>query len=58
MTDQWNPRPLKTYKLEFGGMYIFYSGRNIGEAIAQMIKDRPHYLKDLESVTVEKIYER
>lgn len=42
---------MKQYKLEFGGMFMFYWGKNIGEAIAQMIKDRPHYLKDLESIT-------
>lgn len=51
---------MKRYKLEFGGMFMYYWGKNIGEALATMIKDRPNYLHDLESITEEplKDYEK
>jgi hypothetical protein len=41
----------KVFKFEFGGMFMFYSGRNLGEALKQLIKDRPNYLDMLESIT-------
>jgi hypothetical protein len=33
-------RPYRSFKFEFGGSYIFYSGRNLGEAIRELIKHR------------------
>lgn len=45
----------KRFKFEFGGSYIFYFGRNLGEAIQELIKHRPDYLKDLESITEEPV---
>ncbi len=42
---------MKRFKFEFGGMFMFYFGENIGEAIAKMIKDRPNCLKDLTAIT-------
>jgi hypothetical protein len=52
---------MKRYKFELGRMYyIFYSGRNMGAAIKEFIKDRPNYLDMIESITEEPIqaYER
>lgn len=43
--------PYKLFKFEMGGMYVFYSGRNLGEALKQFIKDRPNYIDILESIT-------
>jgi hypothetical protein len=44
-------KPYKTFKFEMGGMYMFYRGRNLGEALQQFIKDRPNYIDMLESIT-------
>lgn len=44
---------MKRFKLEFGGMFMYYWGNTVGEAIAKMIADRPNYLKDLERITEE-----
>lgn len=44
-------KPYKTFKFEMGGMYVFYSGRNLGEALQAFIKHRPNYIDMLESIT-------
>jgi hypothetical protein len=49
---------MKCFKFELGGMYIFYFGENIGQAILEFLANRgPNYLKDLESITEEPIKE-
>lgn len=45
----------KIFKFEMGGMYIFYSGMNLGEALKQFLKDRPNYIDILESITEEPV---
>jgi hypothetical protein len=47
-------KPYKIFKFEMGGMYMFYRGRNLGEALQQFIKDRPGYIDMLESITEQK----
>ena len=43
-----------------GGMFVFYFGRNLGEAIKTFIKDRPTYVDLIEQIIEEPIkdYER
>ena len=51
---------MKRYKFEFGGMYVFYMGKNLGEAIKALLEHRGYtYLIGLESITEEPFkYER
>jgi hypothetical protein len=46
-------RTYKVFKFEMGGMFMFYSGRNLGEAIRDFIRDRPKYVELIESITEE-----
>lgn len=52
MTDR--RAPLKTYKFEMGGMFVFYRGINLGEAIEAFVKHRPTYVKLIETITEHK----
>lgn len=44
---------MKNFKFEMGGMYVFYGGKNLGEAIKAFVKDRPNYIGMIESITEE-----
>jgi phage FluMu gp28-like protein len=44
---------MKRFKFEMGGMYVFYFGTNLGEAIREFIKYRSQYLEMIEQITEE-----
>lgn len=46
---------MKTFKFEMGGMFVFYSGENLGKAIQAFIKHRPNYLDLVEAITEEPV---
>lgn len=50
MSKEW-----KRFKFEMGGMFMFYMGRNLGEALQRFMLDRPSYIDMLESITEEPI---
>ena len=45
---------MKRFKFEMGGMYVFYSGNNLGQAIQEFIRHRPNYVDMIESITEER----
>lgn len=48
-------RDYKTFKFEMGGVFVLYSGRNLGEALKKFLEDRPNYVDMLEEITVEEL---
>lgn len=44
---------MKRFKFEMGGMFMYYHGKNLGEAIKSFIAQRPNYIELIETITEE-----
>jgi len=48
---------MKKYRFNCGGLFIFYRGKTLGEALSSFIRDYPFRVGDLTAIIEEEVRE-